>query len=169
MADLPPGFSPFRYEVSFGLHGAPPLELSDGRDTLRLRGVIDRVDRSPDGRLRIIDYKSAGPWGYGQKDVREGRKLQLPIYALAARDALGLGEPVEGFYWHVRHGVASGFRLSGGEEGPAGTMAQAAEKAWDMVRAVRRGRFAPRPPEGGCPEYCPAAAFCWQYRSRRDD
>jgi RecB family exonuclease len=149
-------------EQPFG--GDRPLVLHDGDDLMRLNGFIDRVDRSADGGLRIIDYKTSGPSEYSAAAVVEGRKLQLPLYALAARDALGLGEPREGFYWHVQHAKASGFSLGRFDGGPEAAMAAAATAAWEAVRAARRGEFAPHPLRGGCPSYCPAAAFCWSYR-----
>jgi ATP-dependent helicase/DNAse subunit B len=61
LAEIQEDFIPCRYEAPFGLGGEPPLVIGEGEDRLRLRGVIDRVDRAPDGRLRIIDYKTSGP------------------------------------------------------------------------------------------------------------
>lgn len=157
-------FVPWRYEATFGLRGQPPLVVCDGEDYFRLRGLIDRVDRSPAGRLRIVDYKTAGPAAFTRRAVAEGKKLQVPLYALAARQALGLGEPVEGFYWHVQQASVSSFTLDGFEGGPEEAMRVAVEHAWEVVRAARGGTFVPRPPDGGCPPYCPAVAFCWQRR-----
>ena len=85
----------------------------------------------------------------------------MPLYALAARDALHLGTPVDGFYWHVKHAEPSEFTLASGAEA---AMARAAEYAWEAVDGVRHGRFTPRPPDSGCPDYCPAVVFCWRYR-----
>ena len=98
------------------------MVVGQGEDSFRLRGFIDRVDRAPDGRVRVIDYKTAGPWAYTKKAVTEGKKLQLPLYALAARDALRLGDPAEGFYWHVRQAESSSFQMSKFEGGPEGAM-----------------------------------------------
>jgi ATP-dependent helicase/DNAse subunit B len=160
---LPGGFVPYQHEAVFGLWGRPPLVVRQGDDAVRLRGFIDRVDRAPDGRVRVIDYKTAGPWAYTKKAVMEGKKLQLPLYALAARDALELGDPAEGFYWHVQHAEPSSFQMSRFEGGPEGAMEVAVEKAWEAVRGARDGHFVPEPPDGGCPSYCPAAGFCWHY------
>jgi len=164
LAALPGDFVPLGHEAAFGLKGQPPLVVRQGADSFRLRGLIDRVDRAPDGRVRVIDYKTAGPWTYTGKAVAEGKKLQLPLYALAARDALGLGNPVEGFYWHVQQAEPSPFQMSTFEGGPEGAMEVALEKAWEAVRGARDGRFVPHPPDGGCPAYCAAAGFCWLYR-----
>ncbi len=95
-------FIPYGFEQQFGIDHTPPLVVTDGDDSFKLRGYIDRVDQAPDGTIRIIDYKTSGPGDFTLAAVRQGKKLQLPLYALAARDALGLGNPVDGFYWHVR-------------------------------------------------------------------
>jgi ATP-dependent helicase/DNAse subunit B len=164
LAALPGGFVPYEHEAVFGFRGRPPLVVRQGEDAFRLRGFIDRVDRAPDDRVRIIDYKTAGPSSYSSRAVLEGKKLQLPLYALAARDALELGEPAEGFYWHVQHAEPSPFQMSKFEDGADGAMEVAVEKAWEAVRGARDGHFVPHPPDGGCPSYCPAAGFCWHYR-----
>ena len=170
LAELPGDFEPYRHEQVFGLRGRPLLVVREGEhedegdDSFRLRGFIDRLDRSPDGRLRVIDYKTGGPHPFTNQAVEQGKKLQLPLYALAARDALGLGEPVEGFYWHVRHAEPSGFTLAGFPGGAEEALAVAVAKAWEAVRGARSGYFVPHPPGDGCPSYCPAAAFCWHCR-----
>ena len=38
----------------------------------------------------------------------------------------------------------------------------AADHALAYAAAVRAGHFQPKPPSGGCPSNCPAAAFCWR-------
>jgi len=154
---------PRHFEAAFGLGGQPPLVVKAGEDDLRLRGLIDRVDVNSDGKVRVIDYKTGGKSAFTKKAVVEGKKLQLPLYALAARDALGLGEPAEGFYWHVQQSERSSFTSSRFDGGPRGATEVALDKAWEAVRGARAGFFVPRPPQGGCPSYCPAAAFCWRY------
>jgi RecB family exonuclease len=167
LAGLPGDYVPLQHEAAFGLAGRPPLVVGDGEDCFLLCGYIDRVDQSLGGEVRVIDYKTAGPSSYGKADVRKGKKLQLPLYALAAREALGLGEPVEGFYWHVQHAKPSGFTLGDFEDGPQAAMEVAVAYAWEAVRGVRDGHFAPEPADGNCPHYCPAAGFCWQYEPGR--
>ncbi len=166
-------FVPCGYEARFGLKGAPSLVVRDGEDSFCVRGLIDRVDRAPDGGVRVIDYKTGGPSAFTPANVKKGKKLQLPLYALAAQDALNLGNVTEGFYWHVRTAEASRFTLAKfaakdkGLFGPEGAMAIAVAHAWEAARGAREGHFIPAPPDNGCPAYCPAAAFCWQYEARK--
>jgi hypothetical protein len=84
------------------------VALPDGR-TLRFRGAADRVDRARDGRLVVIDYKTGRPDGYrglGPDDpLHGGARLQLPLYAYAAREVFGApGDVVEAHYWFVGRG-----------------------------------------------------------------
>ncbi len=94
-------------ELSFGLprSAQPAIEvpLSDGR-TLRFRGAADRVDRSRSGALLVIDYKTGRSFSVGEEGdpTAAGTKLQLPVYALAARAAFGTAStPVVAAYWFV--------------------------------------------------------------------
>ena len=65
------------------------LEPEDGSPPVIVTGKIDRIDRLPSGGIEVIDYKTGR--ASSQKGVDES--LQLSIYALACRDALGLGTP----------------------------------------------------------------------------
>lgn len=153
----------FRWaEAEFGF-SKPPLVIQDGADRLQLRGFIDRIDRHSDGSLRIIDYKSSSEAAYTPTTFSQGKKLQLPLYALAAQEALKLGVVATGFYWHFQQAEASGFELGKAEGGVDGAIETAVRYAWDAVHHIRSGQFTPKPPDTGCPTYCPAAAFCWQY------
>ena len=100
----------------------PPaiVELADGRRVL-LAGQVDRVDTTPDGYL-VYDYKSGGTRGFtdiakgkGADPLVRGKKLQLAVYALAARQAKAprQAERVEAAYWFVNE--AEHFRLIGYE------------------------------------------------------
>jgi ATP-dependent helicase/DNAse subunit B len=158
------GFVPILYEAAFGMGGEPPLVVRDpaADDAFQLCGLIDRVDRDAQGRLRIIDYKRGGRSRYSNGSLRRGEKIQLPLYALAARDALCLGQPVSGFYWHVRDAEPSPLKLE--DFGPEEAIRTALAHAWDAIRSAREGRFAPDTAGKDCPPFCPAAGFCWHYR-----
>jgi RecB family exonuclease len=77
------------------------LELASGRK-LQFTGSVDRVDRLHD-RRRVLDYKT------GRREPRKevltalarGTRLQLPLYALAAREAFGPPSRVDADYWFI--------------------------------------------------------------------
>jgi ATP-dependent helicase/nuclease subunit B len=168
--NLDPSFGFYRSEQSFGISqgSGPPLAVSrpDG-DYFKLRGFIDRVDRTDDGRVRIVDYKTSSPYAFTSYALRQGKKLQLPLYALAAQEALNLGSIAEGFYFHVRHAEPSQLRLAtfslDGDRGPQTALKHGVQMAWEAVQGARAGDFVPEAPPDGCPQYCPAAAYCWHY------
>jgi ATP-dependent helicase/DNAse subunit B len=164
LAEVSEGYTPRHFEQRFGL-GQPSLLLQTGEGEIRLQGYIDRLDVGPDGRLRVIDYKSSGS-PIGPKHLEEGRRLQLPLYALAARDALGLGEIESGFYWHIARAERSRLRLETYEGGVEASFQVAAQHVAAHVRNIRAGHFQPSPPPEGCPSYCPAIGFCWRYTPR---
>jgi ATP-dependent helicase/nuclease subunit B len=161
---------PLAFEAKFGMQGQPALRIAAAGGDIRLHGVIDRIDVNPLGQLRVIDYKSGGSHLTPQ-DLVEGRRLQLPIYALAAAQALDLGEPVEGFYWKLFQGEASSLKLSSFQceagAGPQAAIEMAAGYVTTIVTAIRLGQFAPLSPKGGCPSYCPATAWCWHFLPAR--
>ena len=163
LAEMGP-YQPRWFEQRFGRDEFPPLVLCRGEDQLTTSGIVDRIDVGPDGGIRVIDYKTAGKSDYGKRALEQGEKLQVALYARAARDAMGLGEPVDGFYWHVRQAEPSGLQLAKYGSGPQDALDVATEHAWRIVDGIRAGAFAPRPPRGGCPSYCPAASYCWWYR-----
>ena len=161
-----PDWSPIRFEQKFGIENNPALEIDLGTEKIHLRGLIDRVDKNSSGQIRVIDYKTGGG-NLEKADLRSGRRLQLPIYALAAQDALQLGKVVEGFYWVINQAEPSSLKLSNFEtddaEGPEAAYAMVTAHIKRMLEGIRSGEFPPRPPRGGCPKYCPAGQWCWRY------
>ena len=153
----------FKSEAAFGFDEWDKLVVETAVGMLQLRGFIDRIDQNEAGQLRIIDYKLGGPNQFTKSAFKEGKKLQLPLYALAAQETLGLGEVEEGFYWHFNQGKGSPFTLKKANGGVAGAFETAIDFAAQAVEKIRAGDFQPKPPSGGCPTYCPAATFCWHY------
>jgi ATP-dependent helicase/DNAse subunit B len=160
MAEIQGDFVPAEFELGF--FGPYTLTVPDGADSFRLRGVIDRVDKDEQGRARIIDYKTAGPYKYTKQTLESGEKIQLALYALAARESFGHSEIADGFYWHIYQAEPSKLKLS--EYGPEEAIDEAVSHAWKSIRGARQGDFTAHAPADGCPSYCPAAAFCWNYR-----
>ncbi|QGG96161.1 PD-(D/E)XK nuclease family protein [Actinomarinicola tropica] len=100
--------TPVSTELPFG-PDEPVRAVLDlpGDRRIEFRGFADRVDRTEDGGLLVLDYKTGGAReakaiAEGEDKLLRGEKLQLPVYALAARtahpDATG---PVHTAYWHI--------------------------------------------------------------------
>lgn len=95
-------FEPVEFESRFGFNNRTPEEGEESRPPLQgdgwqLRGVIDRIDRDPEGNGVVIDYKS-GPSSYKSlADMKREGKIQLPLYLKALEELWGL-EPAAGLY-----------------------------------------------------------------------
>lgn len=130
------GLTPLEEEWSFGGRDQPPvsLDLGDGR-RLHLRGTVDRIDTDADGRLVVTDYKTGKRKTKSEERAWDGgRRLQLPLYALAAAAHFGHpdGEPLQAAYWYTSR--REGFRDD------VETIDDAARRsATDTVRAVVDG------------------------------
>lgn len=161
-------WTPVAFEQKFGIAGKPALALHLEYETIQLHGMIDRVDKNSLGEIRVMDYKTGGA-NLDKAGLESGRRLQLPIYALAAQDALQLGEVVEGFYWKIGAAEASSLKLSkyklDDEKGPQAAYRTAIAQIQRILEGIRSGEFPPIPPKGGCPSYCPAAQWCWRYEA----
>ncbi|MFN8464989.1 MAG: PD-(D/E)XK nuclease family protein [Caldilineaceae bacterium] len=162
--------TPTAFELRFGRQA--PLQIGEGETAFTVSGVIDRVDRRADGTLRIVDYKTGVSDYDNPKALVEGHRLQLALYALAAEQALQLGQVSDGFYWFAHKARSSSWSLMEFEDpatgaiGPAAAVVLAVSHAVAAVDGARRGEFAPQPPDLGCPDYCAAAAFCWHFRPK---
>ena len=73
---------------------------------IRLEGTADRIDRLPDGRLAIVDYKSGQP--PSKRAVAEGYAMQLGLLGLIAERGgfgeIGAGEVAAWEYWSLARG-----------------------------------------------------------------
>lgn len=139
-------------ELPFGTRGRPPvvLDLGDGT-TLRLKGKADRVDRVEDGGLLVVDYKTGRRdyWPELSSDdpTLHGLKLQLPIYALAARQHLNAHEArVWAEYWFVNR--ASRFGTIGYDVDD-GVYDEARRVVRGIVDGIAGGLFVARPRNEG--------------------
>jgi len=148
------------------LGGANALQLQVEGEVIPLRGVIDRLDLLPDGGYRVIDYKT-GKSGYdAPKPLAEGKRLQLALYALAVEQTQGADSVADALYFFVHKGEPARWSLATFEGGPQNAYAIARSAVAEAVAGIRSGNFVPKPPDGGCPDYCPAAAWCWRYTPR---
>lgn len=120
-----------------------PFELSidipDGPAAI-FTGSVDRIDRLPSGGIEVIDYKTGRV--SSQKGVHES--LQLSIYALACRDALGLGTPekVTLYFTEARTRMST---TRSDEQ-----LDRAREEMVTWVQRLRAGDFAATPGRDAC-------------------
>jgi DNA helicase-2/ATP-dependent DNA helicase PcrA len=125
------------------------LDAGDDDASVIINGTIDRIDRLPSGGIEVLDYKTGRAWG--QKAVDES--LQLSIYALACRDALGLGTPERVTLYFTE----SALRLSTTRTDEQLDLARAEVLA--RVSRMRAGEFAATPSADAC-RYCDWRAMC---------
>jgi ATP-dependent exoDNAse (exonuclease V) beta subunit len=133
-----------RFFEAGGLDTAPRLVESPftvAMDGWTLRGVIDRADapREAGGPWRIVDYKTGSPLPAS----RLRRDLQLALYALGARNALGL-QPAELEIVYLKDGNRA--VMPAGDE----LLNEACTIAAGVAQGVRAGRFEPRPERRRC-------------------
>jgi ATP-dependent helicase/nuclease subunit B len=185
------GLQPWLLEAAFG-------EEEDAErgalkiDGWRLHGAIDRVDRGPDGRALVIDYKLSGKVSSREKLEQEA-KLQLQLYLIAVAELWG-AETIGGIY-HPMRGTSSrqprglvldeasdelaSYGLSRtdkvGREEFEEMLADARRRAGTIVSRMRSGSIdrdpGPRPGLRGhdvCPAFCDFATICRRDRAPVD-
>ncbi len=184
----PAGFEPWLLEAGFSESEEveqPTLEI----DGWRLHGAIDRVDRDPDGRALVLDYKLSSKVSPRVK-LEEEAKLQLQLYLIAVAELWG-AEIVGGLYHPLR--ATSERRPRGlvlddaaaelGGYGLAKTdsvdreefeqlLGDARRRAGEIVARMRAGQIDrdPGPREGLrnhgiCPAFCDFAPICRRDRA----
>jgi RecB family exonuclease len=106
----------------------------------QLRGIIDRIDRHPDGAFEVIDYKTHSEiW----KQDKVDSDLQLSLYALACREALGITPDLLSYYFLAHNRKISTQRS---EE----QLKAAADLVQETAQKIMERRFSPNP--GQCPK-----------------
>jgi RecB family exonuclease len=182
------GFEPWLLEARFGEDPdaeRPVLDLGGWG----LHGAVDRVDRAPDGRAVVIDYKLASQVTPREK-FEERAKLQLPLYLSAVAEHWG-ATPVGGLYHPLRgtssrrpRGVVSsavatelgGYGLYPNDvvepEELEELLEDSRRRGGEIVSRMRRGDIrrdpGPRPGLRGhdvCPAYCTFAPICRRDRA----
>lgn len=111
MFEVPFGMGPGAVErAGYGLADPVRVELENGESFL-LQGIIDRIDRGPDGGFVVWDYKTGSAYGYQEQGyLKRGRQVQHALYAVAAEEILrqmGEREPrvtVAGYYFPTERG-----------------------------------------------------------------
>lgn len=92
-------WTPVDFEKAFGREGQPEVAFETRLGSFRLEGFMDRVDLSADGKqLRVVDYKSGSKTGFANDSVKEGTKIQMPLYLWACRTLYPGVAPQEAVY-----------------------------------------------------------------------
>lgn len=118
----------------------------------RIRGRYDRIDRDPDGRVTLTDYKSSDVRDLATANRRSRESLQLAIYALAHEAQTG-SLPDELALHFLESGIVG--RSTPDEK----RLAKAQEKLAHVAEGVRAGRFEAAPSAMRC-GYCPFREIC---------
>lgn len=143
----------FELEDPDGVHAVGvELGLEADLDGMRLRGIIDRLDRNEDGELVVVDYKT----GRAPSARFERAKLAgVHVYALLCERVLGRA-PVEVRLLYLREPVAISAVPS--DQSLRGQR-QRAVAVWRAIeRACDAGDFRPRPSR--LCDYCSYRSLC---------
>jgi DNA helicase II / ATP-dependent DNA helicase PcrA len=103
-------------------------------DGIRFNGRIDRIDELPDGSVEIIDYKTGTP--KSQKDV--DKDLQVSLYAIAAKEALGYDPKLLSLYFLEPCEKVSTTRTQEQLE-------ERKKEVLEVVKKIRKGEFEANP------------------------
>ncbi len=159
-----PEACPERFEWSFGYEEWEPyrLEVGDGR-TVEFHGFVDRVDRLPDGAVRVLDYKTGSSRPYKRHTLRGGRQLQLPVYLMASCELLEAEDGTAAYLFTREGKEVAGPDLDSLSDGASG-FRRAVRLILDQIAA---GNFPPLPPEDRhvCDRYCDFRCVCGTARA----
>lgn len=121
-------------------------------------GVIDRVERLPDGRVKIVDYKT-GRYRAPNPEYRDDYAEQMRLYALAWREKSGTDAKIAHLYYT---GEGKKRQVAIAKKALAQTKAGYVAAAETLFEQQEAGRFQTQesPLCGWCPlvNICPTAA-----------
>jgi len=109
-------------------------------------GTIDRIDKLGDG-VEIIDYKTGSP----KKTLAKEEKLQLMIYAVAAKKVLGLN-PLKLTYYYLDDCTTCSFDIKEGD------IENTEDEIKEIMNKIKRSNFKPSP--GWHCQYCDFKDIC---------
>jgi CRISPR-associated protein Cas4 len=123
------------------------LKVKTGEEIFTIRGVIDRIDETSGGKIKIIDYKTGRP----KEKLSFEDKEQLLLYQLAARELFSREVAAVAFYY-LENNTEVEFL------GTVEELKKMEEKIVNTIRGIQKGEFPPKP--GPLCKYCDFAAIC---------
>ena len=145
------------------------LDLPDGAGSIRIRGIIDRIDRVDD-KLILVDYKT-GSTRINRRELEEGRDFQMLTYTQALDSVHDEpGASAGGLFWHIRDLKTSGLIDNSNEEDMAALDRARAHIARNLQMG-RAGQFPVQPKKvesGNCARYCEYSRLCRMQVTNRD-
>jgi len=131
------------YNFNFEYEGVP------------LTGKVDRIDKLPDGRLSILDYKTGKKLAAGRLDI----DAQLTMYQFAAESQLGM-EVGELIFYHLptlkEHRTIR-------RDKPL--VKELTERIVATAEGITKDRFDPKPTENAC-RWCDYKPICPIYKDQ---
>jgi ATP-dependent helicase/nuclease subunit B len=158
----------------------PGFCVTAGKHTFNLRGRIDRIDISQDGkRARVIDYKTGtlpeSMAGDKRTPFMGGERIQIPIYkgALSVLKEFADVESVEGEYLHLQPRDSRPVQCSFSNRELEEASAMLPDLLEILGDGIERGLFFARTngkvrPSGHC-EYCDYLRICGKDRMQREE
>ncbi len=160
-------YLPYQQELRFGVKGsaypAYPLVTSTG-ETFLFHGVVDRIDRTNNDELRVLDYKS-GSTKYYPKDMAGGLAFQNPLYAVVTNKLLEKPVSFSAYLLIPKRDFTGKLQFDDGLPENDATVQSAINQVGQFVHKIRAGYFPnlPAKPSGGrlaCSSYCPFHSMC---------
>jgi len=119
---------------------------------VRLRGIIDRLDRRSDGELVVVDYKTGRAPSLA---FEQSKLIGVQIYALLCQEVLGR-RPVQVKLLHLKEPIV--ITAEPTEQGLMGQRRKTAAVWTAIERACEADDFRPHP--GPLCNYCRFRPFC---------
>ena len=128
---------------------------------VRLRGILDRLDRTPDGELVVVDYKTGRA---PSPNYEQARLAGVQLYALLCQEVLGQ-RPAQVRLLHLKEPTVIAAEPT--EQVLRGQRTKTLA-VWDAIeRACRSEDF--RPKTGPLCNWCAFQAFCPAYGGDPDE
>ncbi|MBI5949286.1 MAG: PD-(D/E)XK nuclease family protein [Chloroflexi bacterium] len=138
----------------FTVPANPPFEVN---------GKFDRIDEG-DGIVVVVDYKTGQ--AIHKKAVTDGYKLQLPLYACAAREITGAGRAIAAYVYTKGH---KRFAIDTADPASATTPERGLDVIIEARNTAARGEFPVRPADLRACGYCAFGAACRKSRSPEEE